>query len=92
MSKIFGDETWFDIPPFFSSKFFEKNYSTILKWGLKFHLEYISWMAEWIKQFSFLVTINTFLLIVVFVKVYSGWINTRNFNFVTINTNQFILF
>jgi len=29
-----GDDIWFDFPPFFSPKFFDKNYSTMPKWNL----------------------------------------------------------
>jgi hypothetical protein len=36
MKRIFGHETWIDLPTFFSSKFVLKSYSTISKWSLKF--------------------------------------------------------
>jgi len=29
--RIFGDEIWFNLPPFLSSKVFEKKYSTMTK-------------------------------------------------------------
>jgi len=34
---IFGDEIWFDFPPFLGLSFFEKSCSTMSKSGVKFY-------------------------------------------------------
>jgi len=38
-----GDEIWFDFPHFIGPKFSNKNYSTILKLGLKFYFNHYSY-------------------------------------------------
>jgi len=83
----FGDEIYFDLPPFLGSKFFEKNNSNMTKWGLKFYFEDVQRIAKSTKQILLLVRINTIVLIVFFVKKCSVQINTQNSIFFTINRN-----
>jgi len=44
LKQIYEDEIYLDLPTFLSSKFLEKNYSTMPTWGLKFYIKYNSWI------------------------------------------------